>query len=64
MVMTNRKPATVGELLTDEFMQPRGLTQAALAEFMGVQRRQPKTWRSRAGECREQRSPPHAFVFT
>ncbi|RWM11621.1 MAG: addiction module antidote protein, HigA family [Mesorhizobium sp.] len=39
MLMTARKPATVGEILTEEFMRPLGLTQAALAEAMGVQRK-------------------------
>jgi addiction module HigA family antidote len=39
MLMTRRKPATVGEILTEEFMQPLGLTQAALAGAMGVQRK-------------------------
>ncbi|MDX8505800.1 HigA family addiction module antitoxin [Mesorhizobium captivum] len=39
MLMTARKPATVGEILTEEFMQPLGLTQAALAGAMGVQRK-------------------------
>ncbi|QKD03130.1 HigA family addiction module antitoxin [Mesorhizobium loti] len=39
MLMTTRKPATVGEILTEEFMQPLGLTQAALAGAMGVQRK-------------------------
>ncbi|TIM04062.1 MAG: addiction module antidote protein, HigA family, partial [Mesorhizobium sp.] len=39
MLMTARKPATVGEIITEEFMQPLGLTQAALAEAMGVQRK-------------------------
>ena len=39
MLMTARKPATVGEILTEEFMQPLGLTQAALADAMGVQRK-------------------------
>jgi addiction module HigA family antidote len=39
MLMTARKPATVGEILTEEFMQPLGLTQGALAEAMGVQRK-------------------------
>ena len=39
MLMTTRKPASVGEILTEEFMQPLGLTQAALAEAMGVQRK-------------------------
>ena len=33
------KPATVGEILIEEFMRPMGLTQAALAEAMGVQRK-------------------------
>ena len=37
--MTKRKPATVGEILTEEFMQPLGLTQGALAAAMGVQRK-------------------------
>ena len=39
MLMTKRKPASVGEILVEEFMQPMGLTQAALAEAMGVQRK-------------------------
>ena len=39
MLMTKRKPATVGEILTEEFMEPLGLTQGALAEAMGVQRK-------------------------
>jgi addiction module HigA family antidote len=39
MLMTKRKPATVGEILVEEFMQPLGLTQAALAGAMGVQRK-------------------------
>ena len=39
MLMTARKPATVGEILTEEFMHPLGLTQAALAEAMGVPRK-------------------------
>ena len=39
MLTTKRKPATVGEILVEEFMQPMGLTQAALAEAMGVQRK-------------------------
>jgi len=39
MLMTKRKPATVGEILTEEFMRPLDLTQAALAEVMGVQRK-------------------------
>ena len=39
MLTTKRKPATVGEILVEEFMQPLSLTQAALAEAMGVQRK-------------------------
>ncbi len=35
MLTTKRKPATVGEILVEEFMRPIGLTQAALAEAMG-----------------------------
>ncbi len=34
MLTTKRKPATVGAILIEEFMQPMGLTQAALAEAM------------------------------
>lgn len=36
---TNRKPATVGEILIEEFMTPNDLTQGALAEAMGVPRK-------------------------
>lgn len=39
MMMTKRKPVTVGEILLEEFMQPLRLTQGALAEAMGVQRK-------------------------
>lgn len=39
MLMTKRKPATVGEILIEEFMQPLGLTQGALAKAMGIQRK-------------------------
>src|SRR6267154_6314783 len=39
MLMTKRKPATVGEILTEEFMRPMGLTQGALAKAMGVPRK-------------------------
>jgi addiction module HigA family antidote len=39
MLMTKRKPASVGEILVEEFMEPMGLTQATLAEAMGVQRK-------------------------
>jgi antitoxin HigA-1 len=39
MLTTKRKPSTVGEILTEEFMEPLGLTQGALADAMGVQRK-------------------------
>ncbi len=39
MLTTKRKPVTVGEILVEEFMRPMGLTQAALAVAMGVQRK-------------------------
>jgi antitoxin HigA-1 len=38
-MMTNRRPVGVGEILTLEFMEPMGLTQGALADAMGVQRK-------------------------
>jgi addiction module HigA family antidote len=39
MLTTKRKPATIGEILVVEFVQPMGLTELALAEAMGVQRK-------------------------
>lgn len=39
MLTTERKPVTVGEILVEEFIRPMGLTQNALAEAMGVQRK-------------------------
>ncbi|MHB1101463.1 MAG: HigA family addiction module antitoxin [Devosia sp.] len=39
MLTTKRKPVTVGEMLVEEFMGPMSLTQAALAEAMGVPRK-------------------------
>ncbi len=39
MLTTNRKPATPGDILSEEFIQPMNLTQAALAEAMGVPRK-------------------------
>ena len=37
--MTTRKPASVGEILIEEFIEPMGLTQGASAEAMGVSRK-------------------------
>jgi len=38
MLTTKRKPVSVGEILVEEFLEPMGMTRAALAEAMGVQR--------------------------
>jgi len=39
MLLTKRKPATPAEILVEEFLQPMGLTQTALASAMGVPRK-------------------------
>ena len=39
ILTTKRRPASVGEILVEEFMAPMGLTQGALADAMGVQRK-------------------------
>jgi addiction module HigA family antidote len=39
MLTTKHKPASVGEILVEEFMGPMRLTQGALAKAMGVQRK-------------------------
>ena len=39
MLETARKPVSVGEMLVEEFLTPLGLTQAALAQAMGVPRK-------------------------
>ena len=39
MNIDERKPFTPGEILHEEFLEPAGLTQGKLAEFMGVPRR-------------------------
>ena len=39
MLITRRKPVPVSEILIEEFMKPMELTQAKLAEAMGVQRK-------------------------
>ena len=35
-MLTTRKPAGVGEILTEEFLAPMGLTQGQLAKAMGA----------------------------
>ena len=39
MLMTKAQPSSVAEILVEEFMAPLGLTQAVLAEAMGVPRK-------------------------
>jgi antitoxin HigA-1 len=39
MLMTKRKPVTVGEMLIEEFMEPIGMTQTELAEKTGLPRK-------------------------
>jgi antitoxin HigA-1 len=39
MLMTKRRPASVGEILVEEFMKPLRLTQGDLAAAMGVPRK-------------------------
>ena len=39
MNITERQPVSVGEMLTEEFLVPMQLTQAQLAEAMGVSRK-------------------------
>lgn len=39
MNITKQPPVSVGEMLTEEFISPLGLTQGQLAEAMGVSRK-------------------------
>lgn len=39
MLTTKRKPASVSEILVEEFLRPMALTQTALADAMGVPRK-------------------------
>ena len=39
MLKTKRRPVSVGEMLTEEFLKPLRLTQGALAAAMGVPRK-------------------------
>lgn len=39
MLTTKRQPVPVAQILVEEFMEPLGLTQGALADAMGVQRK-------------------------
>lgn len=39
MKITKRKPVSVGEMMTKEFLEPHHITQGQLAEMMGVSRK-------------------------
>ena len=39
MILTKRKPVSVGEMITEEFLLPLGVTQGQLASAMGVSRK-------------------------
>ena len=39
MNITKRQPVSIGEMITEEFLVPMGLTQGQLAEAMGVSRK-------------------------
>src|SRR5580692_9037866 len=39
MLMTKRKPVTAGVLLVEEFLEPLGMSQTALAELSGLPRK-------------------------
>ena len=39
MIITKRQPVSVGEMITEEFLQPLKITQGQLAKAMGVSRR-------------------------
>ena len=39
MNVTKRQPVSVGEVITEEFLVPMGLTQGQLAEAMSVSRK-------------------------
>lgn len=39
MILTKRQPVSVGEMITEEFMAPLGITQGKLASAMGVSRK-------------------------
>ena len=39
MIFTKRQPVSVGEMITEEFILPLGITQGQLAAAMGVSRR-------------------------
>ena len=39
MIITKRQPVSVGEMITEEFLEPLEITQGQLAKAMGVSRK-------------------------
>jgi addiction module HigA family antidote len=39
MIITTRQPVSVGEMITDEYLEPLRITQGKLAQAMGVSRK-------------------------
>lgn len=39
MIITKRQPVSVGEMITEEYLVPLGITQGKLAQAMGVSRK-------------------------
>lgn len=39
MIITTRKPVSAGEMITEEYLKPLGITQGQLANAMGVSRK-------------------------
>jgi antitoxin HigA-1 len=39
MITTKRQPVSIGEMITEEYLVPLGLTQGKLAQAMGVSRK-------------------------
>ena len=74
MLTTKRKPAMVGEILLEEFMQPLRLTQGALAEAIILQlfwrgglirsspSRWPTSWHASSGHCSSRAIPTRAVA--
>ncbi|NKC52142.1 HigA family addiction module antidote protein [Ochrobactrum cytisi] len=62
-MIAGRKPVTVGGVLTEVFMEPMGLTQGALAEATGVQRKHIKELRGNRQNLTAATVPILARVF-
>ena len=44
MIITKRKPVSVGEMLIEEFMEPLQMDQKQLADALGVSRKTRMSW--------------------